>query len=527
MHKNKEKSYFAGLFDSGGVTLMPETLNAKQKTALWIFIILSVVIRIFLIPYSMHDIGDPAERVWNALWWAQHPSFVIPQNAHPLWFYIMGPIFMITKEFYYTSAYVMILLMTIGAYYVFKITLILSDFKTAMIAFSICVLNPAIFRLNFQPSSQQLYINFACIMIYFFIKAMGQPESKKYFVLSGVFAFLGLASRPEALFVMIALSFLAALIRKKGVYHFIILALLFQVIWIIISYWVYGVPFMTLSGADQYTDPGNIHGLHLALRLKGFFLPYYFLVLGLTLFVFWYFVKGVIYSYREYPKIISIVLFIPILIPAVINGIAGAKSPVYNTTNFIYPIFIFGSVFAAIGLGKAAEKFKTASIRISFVSAVVLSSIPLSYVKDFVPDKYNKLFPKVIEFLATSEDPKDAWKMIDFIDKNISQYPDLIFDNENSASSVFYIPYRTKLPGIPADDPKLFIYGYNEPKDKTELAKAISLFMSANKTGIIMVKKSGTSMSEIFGEMISNRSGANIDIQKAGETEKWNIYIYK
>jgi hypothetical protein len=527
MNNNPDKSYFAGLFDISSIKLIPEILNSKQKLLLWSLIVLSIIVRIFFIPYSMHDIGDPAERVWNALWWSQHPSFVIPQSAHPLWFYVMGPVFMITKEFYYTSAYVMILLMTVGAFYIFKITLILSDFKTALIAFSISILNPVIFRLNFQPSSQQIYINLACVMIYFFIKALGSPESKKFFVISGVFAFLGLSARPEALFVMLALSVLAIIVKKKGAYNFIFLALLFQVIWIIISLYMYGTPFMTLQGADTYTDPANIHGLSLALRIKGFFLPYFFLVLGLTVIVFWYFLKGTLYSYRKYTKIITMVLLVPIFVPAVINGIAGAKSPVYNTTNFIYPMFFFGSIFAAIGLSRASEKLKPAALRVSFISVVILSSIPLSYVKEFVPEKYNKLFPKVIEFLATSEDPKDAWKMINFIDNNINRYPALVFDSQNSASSVFYIPYRTKLPGIPADDPKLFIYGYNEPTEKNELKRSLLDFLTNNKTGIIMVKRTGTVMSEAINDIISDKSMAGFHFAKIDEAGKWDIYTYQ
>ena len=105
---------------------------------------ISIGVKIYLIPYSMMDMGDSATRVWNALWWAQNPFFVKPQSGHPGWFYFMGPLIMITKEIYYTPILTMMVLMTISGIYIFKTTFILSDFRTALIAFGIFIFNPVI-----------------------------------------------------------------------------------------------------------------------------------------------------------------------------------------------------------------------------------------------------------------------------------------------------------------------------------------------------------------------------------------------
>ena len=162
--------------------------------------------------------------------------------------------------------------------------------------------------------------------------------------------------------------------------------------------------------------------------------------MGLTIIIFWYFIKGILYSYKNYPKIIVLILLVPILVPAIINGIAGAKSSIYHTTHYIYLMFYFSPVFAAIGLSKQTEKFRSSAVKTVFVSFVILTCIPLSYVKEFVPQKYNKLFPKVIQFIVTTEDPQEARKLISFIDENIKSYPALMFDADGSALVVHESP---------------------------------------------------------------------------------------
>ncbi len=172
-------------------------------------------------------------------------------------------------------------------------------------------------------------------MLYYFIKALASDKSVKYFVIAGIFSFIALASRPEAIFMIVPMCVLAFLTRKNGCCYYIGLSLIFQVIWIAVSYAIYGEPFKTFNSADQYTDSINIHGLNLALRLKGFFLPYYFLVLGITVILFYYFIKGIIYFYKGYPKVFLICLLIPVLAPALVNGAAGAKSAIYHTTHYM------------------------------------------------------------------------------------------------------------------------------------------------------------------------------------------------
>ena len=528
MNDNMQSATFLQkIFDLGGFRLKPEAISSKQKIILWSFLILTIIVKVFLIPYNMMDMGDSATRVWNALMWAQRPFFVLPKSGYPGWFYLMGPIIMITKEFFYTSAAVMILLMTVAGYYVYKTTLILTDFKTAFITLCIFMLNPVIFRLNFEPYSQQPFLTMACITVFFFIKAMGSEESKKYFILSGLFAFLGLFQRFEILCLALPFCIIAFASKKEGRYHFIVLSLIFEPIYLFFSQIVYGNPLKPFMVGYDQVAPNSIQGLSLGVRMFGFFLPYYFIVIGVTFVLFWYFFKGMIFSYKSFPKSIFIVLMCAVFMPALLNGIQSLWATLYYMTHYMYFAYYFAPVFAGIGLSRAVDKYKSPALKFSFVSIVILTCIPFSYMKDFVPAKFNKAFPKVMQFIVTSEDPDDARQMIDFIDKNIKLYPALIFDEHNSASSIFYVPYRTMLPAPPAYDSRVLISGYDSPPDKDGLREAIRDFMQKNKSGIIMVKKSGTPMSEIFSELLSNKPYVRNDIQKAGETEKWNIYLYK
>ena len=281
----------------------------------------------------------------------------------------------------------MILLMTIAGIYIYKITLLLSNYTSAVLAFLIMTFNPVIFRLNFEPYSQQTYLLAVCILLFFLIKAFAGIDSYKNYIIAGIFAFIAASSRPEAIFILIPLCIAAFLNRNKGWLSFVVLSLLFQAIWIILSQLIYGSPFKTFQSADEYTDPVNIQTLSMGLRLKGFFLPYYFLVLGLTIFIFYFYIKGLIYTYRKYSFAILVLLLIPVLIPALINGAASVKSTVYHTTHYIYLVFFISPVFTGIGLSGTLNKMKSSFLKYSVGSIVLLSVIPLSYIKELVPEK--------------------------------------------------------------------------------------------------------------------------------------------
>ncbi len=106
----------------------------------------------------MIDHGEGATRTWNALWWAQHPFFVEPLSGNPGWFYFMGPLIMITREIFYTPIIVVMLSVTAAGIYIFKLALALTNYKTALTAYLLFTFCPAIFRLNYTPVPQQLYL---------------------------------------------------------------------------------------------------------------------------------------------------------------------------------------------------------------------------------------------------------------------------------------------------------------------------------------------------------------------------------
>ena len=289
-----------------------------------------------------------------------------------------------------------------------------------------------------------------------------------------------------------------------------------------LSFIDYGTPFRTFESADQYTAPVNIQGLNLGLRLRGFFLPYFFIVFGITIFLFIFFLRGLIYSFKKYPKIIGIILFVPIIFPALINGAASFKSTIYHTTHYTYLMFFYSSIFTGIGLSLYITRFKSGILKFGIASIIILTCIPLSYIKDILPEKYVHYFPKVIQFVATTQDPAESRQLIKFIDENINNYPSLIFDSEKSESSVYYIPYRTKL--VPYEH--VMISNYNITGNRTEVVNYINGFMTRNPKGIIMFKKSDTELNEIFRiELISTHLTKKIQLRK--ETDKWEIATFE
>lgn len=525
---SKPAFLFPKLFSLGDFKLNSEQLSKKQLVIFVLVILLSIIIKVLIADYNMIDHGEGATRTWNALWWAERPFFVEPLSGNPGWWYLIGPLILITKEIYYTPIITMILAVTIAGIYIFKITLLIGNYRTAIIAFFIFILNPVIFRLNYTPVPQQLYLAAICIMIYYFIKAVAATDSRqsmKYFFIAGIFSFICLLFRAEGLFILLGFCLIAFNTRKPGSYIFVFLTIIFQVIWMGISYQIYGDFFRTFTAVREYDFlvGANIEGINLKARLLGFFMPYYFILVGTTFVLFYFLVKGTILTYKTRPFLILIIILLPIFLPAFVNGLYGSISSLYLTTRYFYLTFYLASIFTAFGLESFLNRFHSNTLKYSLASVIILSAIPLSYIKDFVPVKYNKLFPKVIQFIASSEDPQDARHLIKFIEENILSYPALIFDIEGSDSSILTVPFRTKL----APPEKIMISGYNIPEEKTGLKNEINAFMIKNKKGIIFFKKEPTLMNTIFTELIEQNNNNIIQMKKAGETSKWVIYVYE
>lgn len=504
-----------------------ETLSREQLIIILAVLFLTLILKFVLIPYNMIDHGEGASRTWNALWWAEKPFFIMPLSGNPGWFYFMGPLIMITHEIFYTPITVMILAVTLAGVYIFKITLLISDFKTALLAYFIFTFNPVLFRLNYTPVPQQLYLAAACIMIYYFLKASCSKDeriSKKYFTIAGIFSFIGLTFRPEALFVILAFCVLAAAIGKKGVYRFIVLSLLFQLIWVTISYFAYGTFFKTFEAVRDYDVASgyNLASAGLLPRLRGFMLPYFFIVVGTTIILFYFFLRGLVSSFKKYPFLVFLILFFPVLVPAFINGLWETMSSLYDTTRYFYLTFYFCSVFTAFGLNSFISRFKQNSVQTIAAALIILTAVPLSYIKEFLPVKYKKLFPKVVEFIVTSEDSADAYSLIRFIDNNVDAYPALIFDPEGSDSSILYLPFRTKLP----PPQKVLIGGYNIPSEKDSLTAHINSFMKNNPKGLIIFHKDRTLMNRIFIEAAQIQN-LERNVTKKEETGKWLAFTYE
>ncbi|MEO8512356.1 MAG: glycosyltransferase family 39 protein [Ignavibacteria bacterium] len=511
---------FPKLLSGSGFTLKPERLNFWQISIFAAAVIVSIAVKIYLIPFSIMETNIPVINVWSAYWWAENPFFVLPDGGYPLWLYFMGPLLKITGEMFLTPAFAMIILISIACIYVFKITLMLSDFKTALLAFFIAALNPVIFRLNFEPGGEQIFLAALCIMIYYFIRALASDKSVMYFIITGIFSFIALASAPEAIFVIVPMCTLAFITRRNGCCYYIGLSLLFPIIWFTASYALYGNSFRSFTSVFQNA---NFESLSPGLKIKGFFLPYYFLILGLTIIMFYYFLKGIIFLYKGYPKVFFVALLTPILATATAGGIAGIVSESFHTTRLIYLMFLISPVITALGLNSDLSKIRFSILQGAFASVVILSCIPLSYMRDFLPEKYGTIFSKELEFIAAPNTSDDSARLVDFIVNNIRQYPALIFDADQSAPGIFYVPYCTKF----APPEKLLISGYNEPADKEYLTGEIKSFFKKNPKGIIMFRKdANTVMNKIFTQLTAPKHYIRNDMTKTLETDKWIVYIY-
>ena len=79
MANTKQPFLFPKLLGSGTFTLKSEKLTFAQTGILAAVILISIAVKIYLIPFNMMDMGDSATRVLNAFWLAQKPFFVLPE----------------------------------------------------------------------------------------------------------------------------------------------------------------------------------------------------------------------------------------------------------------------------------------------------------------------------------------------------------------------------------------------------------------------------------------------------------------
>jgi hypothetical protein len=467
--------------------------------------------------------GEAITRVWNALWWAQNPFFITPKMSHPLYFYFMGPLLYLTGEIYYTPLITVIALVTLGGIFLAKISLLITDFKTSLLTYVVFMFTPAIFRLNYDPYPYTIAPVLYVIAVYYLLKAILTPESKKYFMISGIFSFLAIFNRPESLFVIICFCFIAFFSKTTGRIGFIILSLWFQIFWILLSLYLFGKPTATYDTAAEFPNIFDIQGLSLLIRLKGLFLPYYFWVLGMTFVLFYFLIKGLLISYRKFPPVILIILFVPIIVPALANGAAAMRATIFNSTFYIYSMFYFSCIFSAIGLRDFINRFQSVTLQTALASAIIITAIPLSYIKDVVPEKYKNLFPKIIQFFETAPEPNEVRKMCEVVDKYIDSYPSLILDIEDAPETIVeYIAYRTKL----APPKYILMTNYNVPKDLVEFRSRIKDFVSNNRKGLIISRIGNTKLHDILKDT-NTTSSWNFEMERVEKTEHWSAYTYK
>jgi hypothetical protein len=186
-------------------------------------------------------------------------------------------------------------------------------------------------------------------------------------------------------------------------------------------------------------------------------------------------------------------------------------------------MFYFSSVFAAVGLNKFIVRFRIGSFQTAIAAVIITSAIPLSYMKEFVPEKYRGLFPKVVQFLETAPNPSEVRTICGIIDKSIEEYPSLILDDEGIAeSSIRYIAYRTKL--APPD--KILITTYNIPPDKIVITDKVRDFILKNGKGIIVVQNNTTLLNQILGDPKTFEIW-DVSLNEVQKTEHWSVIFYE
>jgi len=340
----------------------------KPELILFIFIISTTILKIFLLQFVQYIDPDSVSRVFIANNWANNQYFIKSGNWGPVYFYIVGLFIMLFNEHYYLPIIINIIASSIT---VFVLFFVFTKIFSKNIALLICILyslSPLIFRLSMQAMSETLFLLFLSLYVLNVIYGIFYNKYS-FFIVAGLFSTIATGIRFENIIITIITSLLIIKFTKiKYMFVFLFVSLVFPLFWLITNYFDKGYVFNSFNWAVDAVSENKITSVESFFRRIWFFpMSFMFAVgpFGLAIFIITIF-KKVTNKLKNYTLLLIVIIFIIILI----GSLSGALLLQHRFVVLLYLLSlpIFGLYLISTNKNK---------ILITFV--IALSSLIFSY----------------------------------------------------------------------------------------------------------------------------------------------------
>jgi predicted membrane-bound dolichyl-phosphate-mannose-protein mannosyltransferase len=250
----------------------------KHKDVLFI-IILGLIIRFVLLPYSQTVHADAISRIINAQTWLANPKYILADVWGPLNQYLFGFSIKFMGGKIFGPKLINILFASFSAYPLYWFTR--NIFKTrvgAILVATIYVLTPLVIRNSFQALPAIPFGFFVALSMYYLSVYLTTKPQLLYIVLSGVAINLAGALRYEAWVISFFFG-LILLFNKKYLPFFLfgVVASLFPISWLIGNQIVFDNWFYCFQYSQEW-GIAELHGLDEITRVDALkrilFLPF-------------------------------------------------------------------------------------------------------------------------------------------------------------------------------------------------------------------------------------------------------------
>ncbi|HNW97939.1 MAG TPA: glycosyltransferase family 39 protein [Bacteroidales bacterium] len=419
-------------------------LNKNNFSQIIIIFLISLVVRLILLPFAQTVDADAVSRVYIAYDWLKNPHLITSGIWAPLHHYINAFAIFITSSLVYGPIVFHILFASFTVFPIYYFTKREFNEKGALYVALIYSLSPIVFRNSYHTLAEVPYGFFLATSLNFLSLSIRSDKKIKYSILAGLFITVTGGLRYEA-WVITGLFTIILLIYKqwKAILFFLPVALIFPVFWMIGNYIEYKDFLYGINGAYNWNIVksgvnNNIDVINAAERVIFFIVSVFLSSSPIIAFITLGIVINRIYNNRfKKDYFIWAILFIGMMCSFTIKAIDGTllMQHRFTITLLIFYLPYFSLLF---------DSDKNYKLKKYFTILTIVSLIPLSFYWHQLPVykavKISNTFKSAVFNIFTfTGEQTEAVPYIE--DKQTKEILEIITQNKNKQNCSLFLDF--------------------------------------------------------------------------------------
>ncbi|HQI46271.1 MAG TPA: glycosyltransferase family 39 protein [Bacteroidales bacterium] len=353
-------------------------INKHIFSQITLVFLISLVIRLIILPFTQTINADAVSRVFIAYDWLKQPHLITNGVWAPFHFYINAFAIFITSSIIYGPIIFHILFASFTVFPIYYFTKREFNEKGAIYVALIYSFSPIVFQNSFQTLAEVPYGFFLAVSLNYLSLLIRSDKKIKYAILAGLFITITGGLRYEA-WVITGLFAVILLIYKqwKGLLFFLPLALIFPIFWMIGNYIEHKDLMYSVNAAFEwnlkYGVNSNVTIIEAAQRVMFFTISVFLSSSPIIAFLTLFLLLNRIYNNnfkKEY--FIWSILFIGMLGIYTMKSIEGS---ILMQHRYTITLLIFYLPFFAIFFDNDVK----VSLKKYFTIATIVTIVPLSF----------------------------------------------------------------------------------------------------------------------------------------------------